>query len=296
MAFRFGPFSFRRVYKMFSRQMTGFRAIVAAAPIFAGIAAHHQLQLQLTVCDSTSKVRKMKKTVSERAVDEFVHDHYVVGLGTGSTCYYAVLHLAELLRVGALQHVSVIPCSESLRALCVSVGIPVTSLNDTDRVDVIIDGADEVDVSLSMLKVRGRRHDTTRHDTTRHDTTRHAAPGPPFVVTSCVCLPLGQGGSGAFLREKMVQNAVGKRVIVVDDSKLVKSLGPGKPLPVEVRQTCPFRDDPACLNAHCRKCDQVTPFSAEHTRRTLEHLPELAGYAFPCVCGRGHRRPQHVAL
>jgi len=162
MAFRFGPFSFRRVYKMFSRQMTGFRAIVAAAPIFAGIAAHHQLQLQLTVCDSTSKVRKMKKTVSERAVDEFVHDHYVVGLGTGSTCYYAVLHLAELLRVGALQHVSVIPCSESLRALCVSVGIPVTSLNDTDRVDVIIDGADEVDVSLSMLKVRGRRHDTTR--------------------------------------------------------------------------------------------------------------------------------------
>jgi len=94
----------------------------------------------------------------------------------------------------------------------------------------------------------------------------------------------------------MVQNAVGKRVIVVDDSKLVKSLGPGKPLPVEVRQTCPFRDDPACLNAHCRKCDQVTPFSAEHTRRTLEHLPELAGYAFPCVCGRGHRRPQHVAL
>lgn len=161
------------------------------------------------------KVRQQKKECSEAAVDEYVHSGSVVGLGTGSTVYFALTHLAELLKVGALDDVSVIPCSDQLKKKCISLGIPVTNLNEHPHVDVIIDGADEIDLNLSIIK----------------------------------------GGSGAFLREKMVSQAVDKRIIVVDDTKLVKNLGPGRPLPVE-----------------------VIPFSAENTRRVLENqLPELAG-------------------
>jgi ribose 5-phosphate isomerase A len=161
------------------------------------------------------KVRHLKKECSEAAVDEYVHSHSVVGLGTGSTVQFALHHLAELLKVGALDDVSVVPCSEKMKKRCISLGIPVSNLNEHPHVDVIIDGADEVDMNLSAIK----------------------------------------GGSGAFLREKMVSGQAEKRILVVDDTKLVKNLGPGRPLPVE-----------------------VIPYSAENTRRMLEsELPELSG-------------------
>ena len=134
--------------------------------------------------EESEKVRRQKVEVSERAVDEYIHSGTVVGLGTGSTVLFALTHLSELLSVGALENVRAIPCSEQTKTKCIALGIPVTNLNDTSHVDVIIDGADEVDLHLNLVK----------------------------------------GGSGAFLREKMVTQAVSKRIIVCDETKLVKNL------------------------------------------------------------------------
>jgi len=134
--------------------------------------------------EESERVRRQKLEVSERAVDEYIHSGSVVGVGTGSTVLFALTHLSELLSVGALENVRAVPCSEQTKTKCIALGIPVTNLNDTSHVDVIIDGADEVDLDLNMVK----------------------------------------GGSGSFLREKMVQQAVPKRIIVVDETKLVKNL------------------------------------------------------------------------
>ena len=134
--------------------------------------------------EESPRVRRQKVEVSERAVDEYVHSGSVVGLGTGSTVLFALTHLSELLSVGALENIRAVPCSELTKTKCIALGIPVVNLNDISHVDVIIDGADEVDLQLNIVK----------------------------------------GGSGAFLREKMVTQAVSKHIIVCDETKLVKNL------------------------------------------------------------------------
>jgi ribose 5-phosphate isomerase A len=154
---------------------------------------------------------ELKQMTGYKSVD----DHgMVVGLGTGSTAYFAVERLGQKLKSGELKDIIAIPTSERTREQAESLGIPLCTLNEKSVLDVAIDGADEVDPNLALVK----------------------------------------GGGGALLREKMVEVMAKKFVVIVDDSKLCKGLGPGFPLPVE-----------------------ITPFCHMHTLRTIAALPSVAG-------------------
>jgi len=123
-----------------------------------------------------------KRLAAERAV-EYVQDGMVVGLGTGSTAFYAVKKLGERVRNGL--RIRSIPTSESTRQLAEAEGIPLTSFEAVSAIDLTIDGADEVDPDLNLIK----------------------------------------GGGAALLREKIVSAASRENVIIVDSSKTVKRLG-----------------------------------------------------------------------
>jgi ribose 5-phosphate isomerase A len=132
-----------------------------------------------------------KRLAAERAI-EFIQDGQIVGLGTGSTAKYAIEGIAAKVREGF--KVTGVPTSLATERMAQELGIPLTSLNEVPAVDITIDGADEVDGSLNMIK----------------------------------------GGGGALTREKLVALASTKRVIIVDDRKLVSTLGESWPVPVEV--------------------------------------------------------------
>jgi len=117
----------------------------------------------------------------------------VVGLGTGSTAAHAIRRLGERIRIEGLR-ISGIPTSNASGALARDCGIPLTSFEETTRVDLTIDGADEVDPASNLVK----------------------------------------GGGGALLREKVVACRSASLVIIVDPSKLVEKLAAAFPLPVEV--------------------------------------------------------------
>jgi len=138
-------------------------------------------------------VEELKRATGYRAA-ELVHSGMVVGLGSGSTARYATLRIAELLREGTLHEIVAVPTSEATAQLARENGIPLTTLDDRPVIDVTIDGADEVDPQLNLIK----------------------------------------GLGGAQLREKIVAFASRKEVIVVDESKLVQNLGSQAPVPVEV--------------------------------------------------------------
>jgi ribose 5-phosphate isomerase A len=136
--------------------------------------------------------QEMKKA-AQRAV-EFVESGMVVGLGAGRTAEFAVRRIAELLQLGQLRGVVGIPCSSTVGAAARDLGIPITSLEDYPQIDLTIDGADEVDPELNLIK----------------------------------------GGGGALLHEKIVAQASHREVIVVDASKPSPCLGTNWALPVEV--------------------------------------------------------------
>ncbi len=123
---------------------------------------------------------------------ESVTDGMVVGLGTGSTAEWAVRLLGERVRGGlAIQGV---PTSEATAKLAKEVGIPLVDFESIWGIDLTLDGADEVDSDLNLIK----------------------------------------GGGGALLREKIVAAASKELIVLVDPSKLVPRLGEHCPLPVEV--------------------------------------------------------------
>ena len=157
---------------------------------------------------------ELKQMTGYKSVDDHDESGMVVGLGTGSTAYFAVERLGQKLKSGELKDIIAIPTSERTREQAESLGIPLCTLNEKSVLDVAIDGADEVDPNLALVK----------------------------------------GGGGALLREKMVEVMAKKFVVIVDDSKLCKGLGPGFPLPVE-----------------------ITPFCHMHTLRTIAALPSVAG-------------------
>jgi ribose 5-phosphate isomerase A len=136
----------------------------------------------------------LKRIVAEKAVNDYVKDGMNVGLGTGTTAYWAIKRIGELVAGGMkLTCVATSLQSENLAKEC---GITVADLNDVPHLDVTIDGADEVDPDMQLIK----------------------------------------GLGGALLREKMVAAASLHEVIVVDSSKKVGVLGTKAPLPVEVVQ------------------------------------------------------------
>src|SRR5271165_3540274 len=123
------------------------------------------------------------KEAAGRAAAELVRDGDVVGLGTGSTAYFAVLALGERVKSGL--KIIGIPTSLQTEDLARAVGIPLTTLDEHPEIDIDIDGADEIDPELRLIK----------------------------------------GGGGALLREKVVASASKKMVVVADSGKLVPVLG-----------------------------------------------------------------------
>ena len=125
----------------------------------------------------------MEKQAAAQASMRFVHDGNIVGLGSGSTAAYAVRFLAERVRGGL--KIRGIPTSRETHELAASLGIPLVTLDDFQSIDVTIDGADEIDPQLQIIK----------------------------------------GGGAAFLREKIVASASRQLVIIADSTKLVPVLG-----------------------------------------------------------------------
>ncbi|GMI67646.1 ribose-5-phosphate isomerase 2 [Hibiscus trionum] len=140
----------------------------------------------------------LKKIAAYKAV-EFIESGMVLGLGTGSTAKHTVDRIGELLRQGKLTNIVGIPTSKMTQEQALSLGIPLSDLDSHPIVDLAIDGADEVDPHLNLVK----------------------------------------GRCGSLLREKMVEGACKKFVCIVDESKLVKHLGgSGLALPVEIVPFC----------------------------------------------------------
>ena len=133
----------------------------------------------------------LKKLAGEKAV-EYIEDGMIVGLGTGSTVEYALRKLGQLVREGL--DIQGIPTSIYTQRIAKEEKIPLTTLEENPDIDITIDGADEVDSDLNLIK----------------------------------------GGGGALTREKIIAFNSKKVIIIVDDSKIVKCLGIDFPLPVEV--------------------------------------------------------------
>ncbi|KAG6396613.1 hypothetical protein SASPL_142767 [Salvia splendens] len=141
---------------------------------------------------------ELKKIAAYKAV-EHVQSGMVIGLGTGSTAKHAVDRIAELMKQGKLVDIVGIATSTKTYEQATSLGIPLSDLDTHPVVDLSIDGADEIDPDLNLVKGRG----------------------------------------GSLLREKMVESASKKFIVIVDESKLVSHIGgSGLAMPVEVIPFC----------------------------------------------------------
>ncbi|MEL7503972.1 MAG: ribose-5-phosphate isomerase RpiA [Cyanobacteria bacterium J06554_6] len=138
-------------------------------------------------------VKLMKQEVGRAAAAQVASDS-IVGLGTGSTTAFAIQFIGERLQSGAIKNVMGIPTSFQASVLAKKHGIPLTTLDDAPRIDIAIDGADEVDPQQNLIK----------------------------------------GGGAAHTREKIVDGLAERFIVVVDSSKLVDKLGTTFALPIEV--------------------------------------------------------------
>jgi ribose 5-phosphate isomerase A len=134
-----------------------------------------------------------KRAAAERAVG-YVESGMRIGLGTGSTARHVVDVLAERLQAGELRDITGVPTSTATERQARSLGVSLATLDEVTALDLTIDGTDEVDPSLDLIK----------------------------------------GLGGALLWEKIVARASARLVIVADDTKEVARLGSRAPLPVEV--------------------------------------------------------------
>jgi ribose 5-phosphate isomerase A len=136
-----------------------------------------------SMANEQDQERDQEKEVAGRAAAKLVLDGAIVGLGTGSTAYFAVVALGERVKAGL--KIIGIPTSVRTADLARAVGIPLTTLDEHPEIDVTIDGADEVDPKLNLIK----------------------------------------GGGGALTREKVVASASKKMIVVADSGKIVAALG-----------------------------------------------------------------------
>lgn len=138
-------------------------------------------------------VKLMKQEVGKAAAVR-VQSGSIVGLGTGSTTAYTIQFLGDRLKSGELKDIIGVPTSFQAEVLAKQYGIPLTTLDAIDRIDIAIDGADEVDPQKNLIK----------------------------------------GGGAAHTREKIVDYLADQFIVVVDSSKIVDRLGSSFPVPVEV--------------------------------------------------------------
>jgi ribose 5-phosphate isomerase A len=134
-----------------------------------------------------------KRRAAERAA-ALIEDGMRIGLGTGSTARHVLDVIGERLAAGTLRDIAGVPTSRATEDYATRLGIPLVALEAQDRLDLAIDGADEVDPSLDLIK----------------------------------------GLGGALLWEKIVESNADRLAIVVDDGKVVERLGQRSPVPVEV--------------------------------------------------------------
>ncbi|PIQ10086.1 MAG: ribose 5-phosphate isomerase A [Ignavibacteriales bacterium CG18_big_fil_WC_8_21_14_2_50_31_20] len=135
----------------------------------------------------------LKRKSAEKAV-EFIKSGMILGFGTGSTFNHVLYVLAEKFKSGEISNIVGIPSSEKTQKLASELNIPTSTLDSFPILDLTIDGADEVDIKLNVIK----------------------------------------GGGGAHFREKIIAQASKKYIIIVDESKISKSLGEKWAVPVEV--------------------------------------------------------------
>ena len=138
-------------------------------------------------------VAQMKAKVGQVSA-QLVESGMTLGLGSGSTAEYMIKDVGQRWQNGELTNLTAVCTSFQSSVLAQGFGIPQQQLNDVDRIDLGIDGADEVDSNLNLVK----------------------------------------GGGGCQTREKLVDSRVDRLVIVVDAGKLVDQLGSSMPVPVEV--------------------------------------------------------------
>ena len=130
-----------------------------------------------------SEVKINTKKIAAEAAVEYVKNGMTVGLGTGSTAYWAIQALGERVKNGL--QIRGIATSKQSESMAIELGIEMTDFATTKTIDITIDGADEVDDQMSLIK----------------------------------------GGGGALLREKIVASATAHYIIVADETKLVSPLG-----------------------------------------------------------------------
>ena len=133
----------------------------------------------------------MKRLAAEKACD-YIEDGMILGLGTGSTMEYALKKIGKMVKEGV--KIKGIPTSFRTKKIANEEKIPLTSLEEDPIIDITIDGADEVDSELRLIK----------------------------------------GGGGALTREKMIAYYSKRVIIVIDETKVVKMLGIDFSLPVEI--------------------------------------------------------------
>uniref|UniRef100_A0A7S3VUT4 ribose-5-phosphate isomerase n=1 Tax=Dunaliella tertiolecta TaxID=3047 RepID=A0A7S3VUT4_DUNTE len=171
---------------------------LSAAPFARSIKPAAPTAKRSVAMKAISKQDELKIQAAHKAV-EYVKSDMVVGLGTGSTAAFAVDRIGQLMKEGQLKNIIGVPTSIRTLEQAKALGIPLATLDEQPKLDVAIDGADEVDNNLDVVKGRG----------------------------------------GALLREKMVELAADKFVCIVDDSKMVSGLGGSKlAMPVEIVQFC----------------------------------------------------------
>ncbi len=141
----------------------------------------------------SDELRAYKRAAAERALDE-VASGMLLGLGTGSTAEAMLRALGERLRAGRLRDVRGVPTSEATARLARELQIPLTTLDEHPALDLALDGTDEVDPRLDLIK----------------------------------------GLGGALLREKIVASASRGLIIMADEGKRVSRLGERAPIPVEI--------------------------------------------------------------
>ncbi len=141
----------------------------------------------------SKEFKQYKQMAAEQAMD-FIESGMVVGLGSGSTALCALEGIAAKLHAGELKDIVGIPCSRFIQREAVKLGVPLTTLDDHPAIDLTIDGADEVDPQLNLIK----------------------------------------GGGGALLWEKIIAQVSRREIIIVDERKLSPMLGTLWAVPIEV--------------------------------------------------------------
>ena len=174
---------------------------------------------------------EQKRAAAHRAA-MMVESGMAIGLGHGSTAAFAVERVAERLRSGDLREIVAVACSAEVESSARRLGIPMTTLERRPSIDLTIDGADEVDPKMNLIK----------------------------------------GGGGALLREKIVATASRREVIVVDGAKLSPALGTKRPLPVEVlpfgwRNQASYLES---LGASVSRRGAKNPFLTDHGNYILD--------------------------